>query len=144
MPFSCLSRRLHINDSFASLSFLPEFLHFRERRLIRARAAFRQSFLYRREALLELAVGATQGRFRVDADVARQVDHSETKIANLRRGSSLIPAHKLCLDLACFLTDFLEHRPRVVPVEAHLACFDLELEGAGEGREGDRNAGKRT
>src|SRR5262245_9979133 len=73
-----------------------------------------------------------------------EVDHSKQKVADLGTGGGTIAGGELGLDLVRLLADLGEHRERVVPIEADLAGLGLQFERTGEGRERDRNAGKRA
>src|SRR6185437_4299108 len=86
---------------------------------------------HRAETVLELARGAAQRLFRVDAQVAREIDHREQQIAELVLDARLFG---LALDLVAQLVELLvdlgEHRRRVLPVEADARGALLQFLGS--------------
>ena len=57
--------------------------HFGERRLRRRPAGRRQRRFDGAKASTELRIGGRHGSVRIDAEVAREIDHGEEKIADL-------------------------------------------------------------
>src|SRR5262249_10231969 len=130
--------------SFLAFSLLPQIFHFGEGGLIRASAALRQGLLNRCKAPLEFLIVAAQCPRRIDAEMAGEIDDREQEIANFAGRCLCIPVRELCVDLTYFLTDLFKDCVRIVPVEADLSGLDLQLEGADQGGEGNRNARERA
>ena len=76
--------------------------------------------------------------------MAREIDHREQEIADLGSSAFALARAQVGFDLVRFLTDFRQHRHRVVPVEADFRSLLLQLQSAGEGREANRHAGQRA
>ena len=73
-----------------------------------------------------------------------EVNDGEQQIADLARDFLLRPGIELRADLVGFLADLCQHGLRIVPVEADLAGFLLQLERARERRQPGRDAGERA
>ena len=58
--------------------------------------------------------------------MARKIDDGEQKIADFARGIGCIAIER-GFDLVGFLADFVQHRARIVPVEADLAGLVLQF-----------------
>src|SRR5262245_22379334 len=126
------------------LSLVPELVHFLERRRLRGLAPFSQGPFDRAEAALKFLICGTQRCLRINPKMAGEVDHREQEVADLGPGGGTIAGSELGLDLVRLLADLGQHRERVVPIEPDLAGFGLQLERTGEGRERERDAGKRA
>ena len=87
------------------------------------------------------AVGFAQRRFRVDVKVAGIIDDGEQQVADL--GGALLVALG-ALDLAQLLVDLEPRAFGIGPVEADPGGAALDLLGALEGGEGERDAGERA
>ena len=70
------------------------------------------------ETALELGVGAAKRKFRIDAGMPRQIDQREHEIAGFVSQFAGIAAIEGGFDLVGFLANFVQHRARIVPVEA--------------------------
>jgi hypothetical protein len=78
-------------------------------------------------------VGGAQRSLRIDVEMAGEVDHGKQQVADLGRRLTAPAGRDLGFDLVALLADLGQHRQRIVPVEADLAGFGLEIQGAGEG-----------
>src|ERR1700722_10951637 len=74
--------------------------------------------------------------------MAGKIDDSEQQIADFARGGAGVARLDFRLDLVELLTQFGEDGARLRPVEPNLAGLFLQLEGAGQRRQGERDAGK--
>ncbi len=106
------------------LRLVPQRIHFREARLLRRFSARGERALYCRKAALEFLVGLPQQRFRIGAQMPRQIDGGKEKVADLGRGTRLIAIKRL-LDLVSLFADLAQHGARIVPIEADLARLGL-------------------
>src|SRR5438552_2173739 len=113
---------------FPFLRLIPQGVHFGERRVLRPLADGGEAILDRREAPLDLEITHSQRGLGIDIEMTREVDHHEQEIADLPRNLVPLPGVKLGFDLVGFFANFSDHRLRIVPVEADLARFLLQLE----------------
>ncbi len=93
--------------------------------------------LHRPEAALELGVGAAQRGFGVDALLACPIDHREQQVADLLLA---LLVRDRGFDFGQFLVDLGAGAARVGPVEAGARGAFLELLGAKQGGEAERDA----
>src|SRR5580692_5718254 len=132
---------LAIRRLLPRLGRVPQRVHFGERRVLRLFPVGGQCLLDRREAALEFPVGLPQHRFRIGAQMAREIDGGKQKIADFAGGRGCVAIER-GFDFIGFLADFVQHCPRIVPIEADFARLGLQLERPGKGRERDRYTGQ--
>ena len=70
---------------FRGLGLVPKRVHFGQGGVLRRLAARRQRLLDRGKTPLEFQIGGAQGRFRIGAEMTRQIDHREQQVADSRR-----------------------------------------------------------
>ena len=113
----------------------PELFHLVEDWPRRGSCLPREALLDGREAPLELGVGAPQGAFGIDLEMAGKIGDREQKIADLvldpvgaRPGGFL--------NLLQFLVDLVDDLSGLGPVEPDLRGLGGQLLGAGQGGQG--------
>src|SRR5271154_4444782 len=74
--------------------------------------------------------------------MAREIDDGEQEIADFACGGAGVARRDFRLELVQLLAQFGEDGARLRPVEPDLAGPFLQLEGAGQRRQGERDAGK--
>ncbi len=109
-----------------ALGFVPQRVHFGQRRALERTAFCRQRAFDIGKAAFEFGVGAAQRGFRIGADMARQIDQREQEIAGFGGEFVGIAAVERSFDLVGFLADLVQHRARVVPVEANRGRLALQ------------------
>ena len=97
--------------------------------------------LDRPEARLELAIGFAQRLFRLDVEMACEVDDGEQQVAQLLQHALMLG---FGVELGQFLVDLGARACDVGPVEAGARGAALQLRGALERRQGQRDAGQRA
>ena len=91
----------------------------------------------KREAALELGVGAAQGRLGIDLEMARQIGDGEQDVADLVRDGAGGRPRRAPASISPISSRILASTSaRVVPVEADGRGLRLQLHGAGEARAG--------
>ena len=118
------------------LRLVPQLIHLVQRRLLQRASLRRQRALDIGKAALELGVGAAERHFRIGVDVAREIDQREQEVAGLFRQLLRVVAIERGLDLVGFLADLVQHRARVVPVEADGGGLALQFHARASARAG--------
>jgi len=92
------------------------------------------------EAPFELAIALAQRGFGIDVELARQIGHHEQDVAHLvlQPGAVRLFAH-FGAQFRHFLGQLGQHLFGVGPVETDPSGALLQLDGAGQGRQGDRH-----
>src|ERR1700761_6155245 len=94
------------------------------------------------EAALEFGAGSAQCGLGVDGEMAREIDDSEQQVADFARSGVGVARRNFGFDLVELLAQFGEDGARLRPVEPYLGRPFLQLERAGQRRQGERDAGK--
>ena len=126
----------------AAFGLVPQRVHLGERGVFERAALGRQRALDIAKAALEFGVGAAQRHFRIGVDMARQIDQREQQIAGLVREFVRVAAVERRLDLVGFLADLVQHRARIVPVEADGGGLALQFHRARQRRLPGLDAGQ--
>ena len=100
------------------LRLVPQRVHLGERRALERTALRCQRALDIGKTALEFGVGAAQRGFRIGADMPRQIDQREQEVAGFFREFVGVAAVERRLDLVGLFADLVQHRARIVPVEA--------------------------
>ena len=145
------------------LCFVPECIHFFERRLRRRFAVLCETRFDMRETANEFAIGGAERSFRIELQMPRDVGHDEQHVAELffncafqlafrepagRRGHggsifcTWIGGKGDFLEFGDLFFQLVEHRREVRPIEADARGFVLQLDGAGQSRKADGNISK--
>src|SRR6185312_5460569 len=117
--------RVISSEPFLCLGLSPKPFHFVESGAFGSLACLGQATLNMGEAPFELGVGAAQSGLRIDLEMACKVYGSEQKVAHLARQRLLRALRDLRFDLRDLLSDLVQDRAHVVPVETDLASLLL-------------------
>jgi hypothetical protein len=101
------------------LRLIPQRVHLGERGALQRMPTCSQCTFDVAKAAFEFGVGAAQRQIRIGADMPRQIDQREQQIASLCGEFVGIAAIERGFDLVGFLANFVQHRARIVPVEAN-------------------------
>src|SRR4051794_7281355 len=114
---------------------LPQRVHLLQRRLRRRLPLGGEALLDLGEALAELAVGAGEGGFGVDLQLAGEVGHGEEEVPHLLAHGVLLPPGERLPELLDLLLRLGEHGRGVRPVEADAGRLLGQAVGAEQGGE---------
>ena len=76
--------------------------------------------------------------------MAREIGDGEQEIADFARDCGGVFAIERGFDFGRLFADFVEHQPRIVPIEADGRGLALQFHRAGQAGQGDRHIGEQT
>src|ERR1700722_4377768 len=96
------------------------------------------------EAPFEFGVGATQGGLWINLQMSSEIHGREDEVAHLARQRLRRTLDDLVFDLDDLFSDLIQDRANIVPVETDFPGFLLQLRGARERRQRQRNTVQRA
>ena len=111
----------------------PDGIHFVERGLAEGLAFIGEPGFNRVESAGEFFIGRRQGCFRLDTELAREIDDTEQQVANFILDRYPFAMGHSLLEFSGFLADFGKHGRDIGPVKTDAGSLLLQLLGAHQG-----------